>query len=129
MPQLKNFRLFGLFAGLVFVTFLMTAGGGIAVSALGSFGKTEPPVSPAPFPRLADSLQVELNAALAPEPPFNLEGVGNPFAAPDRFPGFFRREFAAPAADAARADAELRAEQSAARAAPAAADPDSDSGH
>ncbi len=77
----KNYYyILGICIASAMATVLMTAVGGFALSASGSFGKTEMAVTPAPFPRLTDGLQAQLNTALVPEFPFAFQADGNPFA-------------------------------------------------
>ncbi|MCY7375269.1 MAG: hypothetical protein LH472_04775 [Pyrinomonadaceae bacterium] len=77
----KNYYyILGICLASALATVLMAAVGGFALSAFGSFGKTETAVTPAPFPRLTDGLQAQLNTALVPEFPFAFQADGNPFA-------------------------------------------------
>lgn len=77
----KNYYyILGICLACAMASVLMVAVGGFALSAFGSFGKTEMAVAPAPFPRLTDGLQAQLNTALVPEFPFAFQADGNPFA-------------------------------------------------
>ena len=68
------------FLGVCVGTIGATVIGALIYDLVGSSGKQNAEVAPAPFPRLAQNLQNYLNTALSPEFPFNFDMTGNPFA-------------------------------------------------
>lgn len=77
----NRFFFAGLLIAVMLVTVILTAIGGLAVSAAaGGSDQDTQPAHPAPIPRDSEKLRSDLNKAFNPEFAFNFEAVGNPFA-------------------------------------------------